>query len=178
MLENSGMKLCLLATALVLTAAAQDLSKRHVDVTVTDPLGRYVTGLDRAGFDVIENGVRRAITDFSDPASPVSIAVVSEEPLSGLGVELIQAASVSDALRQLEASSNSRKAIVTFSAAAPQAIPSSIQTVQTDQAGLAKAVIGLRNQYRLEYESSTESARVEVVLRQPVGMPHLELRWK
>lgn len=176
------------AAVIVLTAgascvSAQVPSKRHVDVTVTDPQGRFVTGLEQRHFEVIENDVRRAIADFSDGGSPIALAVVSEAPLSAAGVlgpedELIQTPSLSSALRQLAASKNSRKAILMAATTDVQTIPSGIQILQANPANLAKAVIELRSQYRLEFESSTPSAGVEVVLNQPRGLPPLKLNWK
>ena len=164
-------------------ASAQVSSKRYVDVTVTDPHGRLVTGLEQERFEIIENGVQRAVTAFSDTASPISLAIVSEEPLPTVDTldpqdEVIQASSVSKALRQLAASKNFRKVIVITTATEHQAIPSGIQTLQVDRADLLKAVIALRNQYRIEFNSSVPSASVEVLLRQPVGLPRLELNWK
>jgi hypothetical protein len=57
-----GMLLTLMAVA-VLTA--QVVSKRSVDVTVTDPYGRTVAGLEKDHFTVTEGGVQRMITAFS-----------------------------------------------------------------------------------------------------------------
>src|SRR5947207_2057936 len=96
--------------------SAQVSSKRHVDVTVTDSLHRFVTGLEPANFEVVENGVRRAITDFSNAGSPISIVVVSDEPLPSLVApgredELILARSMPEALLRLAALKNSRKVI-------------------------------------------------------------------
>jgi hypothetical protein len=59
-----------------------------------------------------------------------------------------------------------------------QAIPAGIQTVQTNREMLPKWVVELRNQYRLEFESSTPSASVEVVLKPTAGLPELKLHWK
>jgi hypothetical protein len=92
--------------------------------------------------------------------------------------ELFQTLSVSNALRQLAASKNSRRVIVITTTTEHQAIPSGIQTLQVDRAGLLKAVIALRNEYRIGFDSSTPSASVEIVLKQPLGLPHLELNWK
>src|SRR5258707_15825765 len=78
---------CVLPMVLTLGAArvsAQLSFKRQVNVTVTDPLNRFVTGLRQESFEVVENGVRRAITDFSAGA-PMWIAIVSEEALPALG---------------------------------------------------------------------------------------------
>jgi hypothetical protein len=176
---------CVLPLVLTLGAArvsAQSSFKRQVNVTVTDPLNRFVTGLGQGNFEIVENGVRRAITDFSAGA-PMLIAIVSNEALPALAGldpqdELIQARSVPEALQRLAASKNSRKVIVTLAPMDLSAIPSGIQTLQTNPAMLAKWVIELRNQYRLEFESSAPSANVEVLLRQPANLPNLTAHWK
>jgi hypothetical protein len=176
------------ATVFVLTiaasrGAAQATSKRHVDVTVIDPRGRFVTGLEEKNFEVVENGVRRAITDFSDVDSPLAIAIVGDGPLPDIGPlgpqdQLIQAASVADAVRRLRDSKNLRKVIVNLTTTDRQAIPAGIVIVQTNRADLFKTVVELHNQYRLEFESSAPSAPFAIVLTPPVGLPHLELSWK
>jgi hypothetical protein len=73
----------------------------RASVSVTDPLNRFVTGLDGESFEVVENGTPRPITGFSDAWSPISIAIVSDEPLplpdniqSDPQVELIQTQSL------------------------------------------------------------------------------------
>jgi hypothetical protein len=164
--------------------SAQGSSKRLVHVTVTDPYGRFVTGLAQEHFEVVEGGVRRAITDFSDVAAPIALAIVSQASLpaastfNGPEDELIQTASLSDALRQLSASKNLRKVLVVTTATDTQAIPGGIEVLQTEPANLLKAMLELHNQYRLQFESSTSSAAVEVVLKPPVGLPLLRTNWK
>ena len=89
--------------------AAQTPDRSIVAVTVTDPMHRLVTGLERAHFEVLENGVRRNITGFLEPGSPISVAIVTDAPSDIAGIlgrddELIQTPSISNALRQLAAS--------------------------------------------------------------------------
>jgi len=79
--------------------AAQAPSTRYIGVTVTEPSGRFVTGLQREDFEIIENGVRRAVTRFTAPRSTV------------------------------------------------------------DREGAAKPVAEIRNQYQLEFEPGTPSAK-------------------
>ena len=179
------MKRFLFCCVLVLTvdASAQVSSKRSVDVSVTDPLHRFVTGLEPANFEVVENGARRAITAFSEAGSPISIAVVSVDPLPTIPAlgpqdEVIQAPTMADALRRLAASKNTRKVIVFLAPTDTQAIPAGIQTVQTDREMLPKWAIEFRNQYRIEFESSAPSASVEVLLKQTVGLGPLKPNWK
>jgi hypothetical protein len=174
---------CVLPLVLTVGVSAQVSSKRSVDVSVTDPLGRFVTNLEPSNFEVIENGARRAIAAFSQAGSPISIAVVSSEPLPAIPAlgpqdEVIQAPSVADALRRLAASKNSRRAIMFLAPADTQAIPFGIQSVQTDREMLPKWVIELSYQYRIEFESSAPSASVDVVLKPVTGVGPLQLHWK
>jgi hypothetical protein len=46
--------------------AAQALSIRSVDVTVTEPHGRTVSGLQKEDFAITEAGAARAITGFTE----------------------------------------------------------------------------------------------------------------
>jgi Ca-activated chloride channel family protein len=52
-----------------------------VPVTVTDPMNRLVTGLERDDFQVFENGGQQKITSFATEDAPVSIGIVFD--LSG-----------------------------------------------------------------------------------------------
>ena len=47
-----------------------------MNVTVTDPLGRLVTGLEQENFRVFENGTEEEIVRFSSEDTPVSIGVI------------------------------------------------------------------------------------------------------
>ena len=47
-----------------------------VNVSVTDPIGRLVTGLDRDNFRVFENGEEQEIVKFASEDVPVSIGVI------------------------------------------------------------------------------------------------------
>ena len=47
-----------------------------VGASVTDPLGRLVTGLERENFRVFENGVEQEVLEFSSQDVPVSIGVI------------------------------------------------------------------------------------------------------
>ncbi len=52
-----------------------------VPVTVTDPMNRLVTGLEKEDFQIFENGRREKITSFASEDAPVSIGIVFD--LSG-----------------------------------------------------------------------------------------------
>jgi hypothetical protein len=176
----------LLFTALALTVcalpvAAQVPSKRLVHFSVTDPLNRFVTGLDQKIFEVVENGGRRPVTGFWDVDSPVALAIVSESPLAEASNfnraddELIQARSVADALRQLSVAKNARKIMVVSTAFNTQGVPEGIQVMKVNPDILIKAVVDAHNQYWLQFESGNTSAGVEVVLQQPQGLPPLRV---
>ncbi len=47
-----------------------------VPVTVTDPIGRLVTGLSRGQFAIYENGGKQTINTFSTDDAPISVGVV------------------------------------------------------------------------------------------------------
>lgn len=45
-------------------------------LTVTDNFGRYVSGLNKNAFTIIDNGVEQEITYFSDTDAPVSVGIL------------------------------------------------------------------------------------------------------
>lgn len=47
-----------------------------VRVTVTDPLNRYVVGLESSHFRVFEDKVEQTITHFSNDQSPISVGII------------------------------------------------------------------------------------------------------
>lgn len=181
-----GSALAVILTVGAACLSAQVPSTRLVHVAVTDRLGRAVIGLEQERFEVVENGVRCAITDFSGADSPMMLVIVSEMPLPGGAAfirpedELIQTESFSDALRQLSASKKPRKVILTTIASGTEAIPSGIQVLQTTPANLSNPVRELDdlNKYLLWVKSSAPSANLEVVLTEPPGLPPLRLTWK
>jgi len=50
--------------------------------------------------------------------------------------------------------------------------------VQADPVDVCKVVMDLRNQYLLRFRSSDPAARIEVMLKQPRGLPFLKPVWK
>jgi hypothetical protein len=161
---------------------AQTQSNRLVHVTITDPLGRFVTSIEQERFEIVENGIQRPITGFSDVDSPILLAIVSEKTVTMGDLNprdvLIQTPSLNDAIQQLSASKNLRKALVVTAAIDAQAIPSGIQIVQAKPDDLFRVVVELRNEYLLQFESSNSSSAIEVVLKQPRGLPSLQATLK
>ena len=45
-------------------------------VTVSDPLGRFVTGLEKRNFQVFDDGVKQEITHFSDDDAPLTLGII------------------------------------------------------------------------------------------------------
>jgi len=188
LLAVSVLKVFTLAAVLTVSAlhlVAQLASPNEsgfIPVIVTDPHNRFVNGLQEENFVILENGFRRPVTYFSDADSPVTLAIISESPLQMRDMlkpedEVIQTSSLSDALRQLITSRNPRKAIIVTTTADIGRVPG-IQVVHADRANVFKVVIELRNQYLLQFRSSDPSARVEVTLKQPRGLPFLKAVWK
>lgn len=48
----------------------------YVKVTVADPLGRYVTGLEKEHFKVYEDNIEQTVLHFSQPSAPISMAIL------------------------------------------------------------------------------------------------------
>ena len=48
----------------------------QIPVTVTDPMNRFVTGLEKENFRVFENGKEQTITAFSSEDAPLSVGVI------------------------------------------------------------------------------------------------------
>lgn len=47
-----------------------------VDVTVTDPYGRIVTGLDKSNFQIYDDKVRQSILSFNNTDAPISVGII------------------------------------------------------------------------------------------------------
>lgn len=54
----------------------KDVDVVLVPVTITDPMNRLVTGLEKENFEVLENGERQEIRHFSSEDAPVSLGVI------------------------------------------------------------------------------------------------------
>lgn len=63
----------------------------HVTVTVIDAAGRLITGLTRDDFEVLEDDVPQAITQFTDERVPVSLGVLLDASDSMRGQPIVAA---------------------------------------------------------------------------------------
>jgi len=183
MMNHLPLGRCTMLIALALPLPAQSQSTRLVHVTVTDPLGRFVTGMEQERFEITENRIRRPITAFADLDSPMALAVVGDAqlPASSLGLDdvLIQTRSVSEALQQLSSSTSPRKTLVITAAATDlPSVPFDVQILRVKSDDLLKAIVELHSEYLLQFESGDASSRVEVVLKQPRGLPPLRVNLK
>jgi Ca-activated chloride channel family protein len=53
-----------------------DTTLVQIPVAVTEPMGRYVTGLDKENFKLLENNVEQEIVSFSSEDAPMSVGLV------------------------------------------------------------------------------------------------------
>jgi Ca-activated chloride channel homolog len=53
-----------------------DVENVFVKVSVTDPLDRYVTGLEKENFKIFEDKVEQSITYFTQESAPVSVGII------------------------------------------------------------------------------------------------------
>lgn len=60
-------------------------------LTVTDPYGRYVSGLGKNAFTISDNGVEQEITFFSDSDTPVSVGIIFDVSGSMSGQKIAKA---------------------------------------------------------------------------------------
>lgn len=60
-----------------------------IPVTVTDPMGRFVTGLDKENFKVYDEKVQQEISQFSSEDAPLSVGIVFDTSGS-MGAKLVK----------------------------------------------------------------------------------------
>lgn len=158
----------------------QAQSTRNLYVSVTDPLNRFVSGLDRDHFAVVENGVARTVSAVVDADSPITIAVVGDLAVPALGGAMgpkdvvIQTKSLEEAVQQLAASASARKALIVTTAAELPALAEGIQLVRVEPSMLSRTLVEVRNQYLLRVEGNGSSGGLGVTVRSPRGLPSLQ----
>lgn len=162
-------------------------SSRVLHVTVRDPSDRFVVGLEREHFQILENGVERPVGSFRSVDSPISIALVGltasardfDDPApSHADDEVIAANSVVDATRQLAASKNLRKVIITAGDAGGEGVPAGIQLMRAENGSVRKAVTEARCTYVVEFAPATASSHIEVRPKPVKGLPALRASWQ
>jgi len=176
--QSTAVACVMLAGTGFYVSAQQAPVNRLVRVVVTIPgNGKLLTGLAQRNFEIVENGSARPITYFSADA-PVSVAIVGVAPadiarFKRLDDELILTQSLPDALRELAASKNARKALILPAAADTQAVPEGIQVLKADESNLPRTMIEIHNEYLLGFSSSDPSSVVDVTLREVTDLPPL-----
>jgi hypothetical protein len=167
-----------------LSAQDQPAGERTVPVTVTDRFNRFVAGLSRDQFEIVENGVVRRPTGFANPDAALCVAIVGEpgaaslKEVLGAQDELIEAASLDEAIQRVAASDRRRKAVILTGGAQPGPAPAGIQLVRGESAGLKQLLIELKNQYLVQYEPADPKAPIEVRFQQSSVLPVLKHAWK
>jgi Ca-activated chloride channel homolog len=85
-----------------------------VNVSVTDPLNRSVTGLDQNAFKVFENKVEQKVTFFSEDPAPISVGIIFDRSGSMKSNGNINAARAAIARFMEGADSRDEFALITF----------------------------------------------------------------
>ena len=178
--------LCISTVLLMAAAASAQTARQHWDVSVTDPKGRFVTGLAKDMFEVVgDDGVRRPVTVLMDSDTPMSLAIVSEHPLQVPSEiesvdEVIQMQTVSTALRQLAISKNPRKVLLIGPDVDAGPVPSDVQLIRIEPENPFRAVIEFRSRYRLVFALTdpADLRSVQVVVKAPFGIPPLRVSLK
>jgi GWxTD domain-containing protein len=154
---------------------------RLIRWTVTDPLNRFVTGLQQEHFNVSEDGFTKSLMYFEGPDSPTAIAVCSVSDITDLNNlpvrNLAQTRTLDDAVRYVTSNAATRKAIVNAgcaTSAAEPAIPGGILIVNTEPTMVSRTIIELANQYVGGYMSATGTSHTDVTIsKPPAGLPPL-----
>ena len=111
-----GLILCL-ATGVSLAAQTfrGEVTTVEVAVTVTDNMGRLVTGLAKDNFEVFEDGDAQPLTLFSDKRTPVSVGVLLDTSESMRGQPIVDARTALDRFASTLLEATDEGFVATFS---------------------------------------------------------------
>lgn len=127
----------------------------NVGVIVTDPKGRFLEGLHREDFVVLDNGAPQPLTDFADVEEPAQVLLLIE---AGPAVYLLEGGHLQAAYSLLNGlSAGDRVAVVKYAEA-----PAAIADFTPDKSAAAQALDGLR--FNLGFGSLNLSSSVLRVL--------------
>jgi GWxTD domain-containing protein len=165
------------------TASARPVFNRLMRWTVTDPVNRFVTGLQQEHFDVREDGFSKSLVYFEGPDSPTAIAVCFASDMTDLNnlraPDVVQTRNLEDAIRYVTSQSATRKVIINagcFVSEPGTSIPGGIFALNAAPAMVSKTIIEVANQYVGGYMSDLGSTRTEVTIgKQPAGLPPLRV---
>ena len=177
---------CLAVLAAI--ASAPDLSaqstaaNRFLYLSVSDPLNRFVTGLDKDQFVIVGGGILHPVTSFSDTETPMSIAIISEAGIDetsmrGLlrsGDTLTVSRTLAEAVEHLSISNHVRKVLIIVKGTGGGSIPGGIFALNADASSLMKTVAEVRNQYVVGIFLVLRPGRLEVGVQSPLGLPELK----
>jgi hypothetical protein len=169
----------LFAFVLLLMSAvhAQQPATRFVHVAVTDPMNRFVAGLNRTHFVVRENGVQRNIATIGTPKDSIAIAVVADGDLNiatDQGMRFYTAKSVREALRMIADDAATRKALIVTTAEMYGGVPGNVFVQNVNRELIEKAVVEAVSRYVLGFTSADTATTAAVEINQPAGLPPLK----
>lgn len=180
-----GICLLLAPSSRITGAAQQQLTTRVIYTSVTDPQGRFVTGLEPEHFQIFESRRPQRVTGFAGVDSSISVVIVDTSGPSGsvavLGTSdhISYAASVPDAVRKFATSKSERRGIILIGdAPRREQIPSDIKVMEASVSSLNKVIIELRNQYVLRFQSPALLGPIEIIVKPPEGLPALKANWR
>jgi hypothetical protein len=144
-------------------------------------LGRFVTGVERTNFGILENGMRRPITDFTELRNEYLIEFDAANPSANVDLVLQQPPGLPPLRANLQ-SPMKRLVHVTVTEPLGRFVTGVERTnFGILENGMRRPVTDfteLRNEYVIEFETATQSAVVEVTLQQPRGLPPLRANLK
>jgi len=141
-------------------------------VTVTDPKGKYVTGLCGSDFQVYEDGVEQPVAFFASDDVPIDVALVLDTSGSmGLDLPLVRTAAIG-LVRRLRATDRAAVVNVKESASIPQPFTSdralterAIQSLSASgDTALYEGVYVVLKEFERERKATTQVRRQALVL--------------
>ena len=160
-----------------------------VPVTITDPMNRLVTGLDRENFNLFEGRDQQEIKTFSSEDAPVSLGVIFDmsgsmgskiERAREAVIEFFKTANPQDEFFMITFA-DKPEAISDFTSSVEDIQGKLVYTIPNDLADVSTKIgIELRNQYVLGYRPKNpvrdgKWRKIKVKLIPPKGLPPLRV---
>lgn len=170
--------LALLGLSLV-AGQAQQPATRFLHVAVTDPMNRFVTGLERNHFSVREGDAQRPVSFLATPDTSIALAVVADGDVR-IGtadrgpIRVFVARSVAEALRLVTSDPSTRKALVITTDDPQDGVPANVFVQRVNRHLAEKAVIEAINRYVVGFASANTVSTATIELNQPTTLPTLK----